>query len=75
MNNSEKINNTPEWLRRSIVDNERVKEQVELYESIGFEVMVKDVVPDQLPAEYCKECYISDPDKYKIIYTRKKAIE
>ena len=75
MNDSENINNTSDWLRRSITDNERVKEQVELYESIGFEVLVKDVVPDQLPAEYCKECFISNPEKYKIIYTRKKADE
>jgi hypothetical protein len=75
MNKSENINKSAEWLRRSITDNERVAEQVELYESIGFEVMVKDVVPDQLPAEYCKECFISNPEKYKIIYTRKKAAE
>ncbi|MCW8809581.1 MAG: hypothetical protein OQJ93_05170 [Ignavibacteriaceae bacterium] len=75
MNNSENINNTADWLRRSITDNERVDEQVELYESIGFEVMVKDVVPEQLPPEYCKECFISNPEKYKIIYTRKKVVE
>ena len=75
MNNSKNINKSAEWLRRSITDNERVAEQVELYESIGFEVMVKDVVPEQLPVEYCKECFISNPEKYKIIYTRKKAVE
>jgi hypothetical protein len=75
MNNSKKINNTMDWLRRSIIDNERVSEQVEMYESIGFDVMVKDVVPEQLPQEYCKECFISNPEKYKIIYTRKKVVE
>ena len=64
-----------DWLRRSIIDNERVSEQVEMYESIGFEVMVKDVVPGQLPQEYCKECFIANPEKYKIIYTRKKVVE
>lgn len=75
MNKSDNINNTAGWLRRSITDNERVEEQVELYESIGFEVMVKDVIPEQLPSEYCKECFLSNPEKYKIIYTRKKAVE
>lgn len=75
MNNSKNINVPADWIRRSITDNDRVSEQVELYESIGFEVMVKDVVPEQLPAEYCKECFISNPEKYKIIYTRKKVVE
>ena len=60
------------WERRSIIDNDRVSEQVEMYEEIGFEVMVKDVVPDELPEEYCKECFIANPEKYKILYTRKR---
>jgi len=63
---------TTDWERRSIIDNDRVIEQVEMYEEIGFEVMVKDVVPDELPEEYCKECFIANPEKYKILYTRKK---
>jgi hypothetical protein len=75
MNNSKEIYKKTDWLRRSIIDNERVSEQVEMYESIGFEVMVKDVVPEQLPQEYCKECFIANPEKYKIIYTRKKVVE
>jgi len=75
MNNSNNINNTTEWLRRSIIDNHRVSEQVEMYESIGFEVVVKDVDPEHLPEEYCKECYIANPEKYKILYTRKKEDE
>ena len=74
MNNSKNINAT-DWERRSIIDNDRVSEQVEMYESIGFEVMVKDVDPEQLPKEYCKECFIANPEKYKILYTRKKEEE
>jgi hypothetical protein len=74
MNNS-KNKSTKDWERRSIIDNERVSEQVEMYESIGFEVMVKDVDPEQLPEEYCKECFIANPEKYKILYTRKKDTE
>lgn len=75
MNNSKEINNKTDWFMRSIIDNERVSEQVEMYESIGFEVMVKDVVPGQLPQEYCKQCFIANPEKYKVIYTRKKVVE
>lgn len=74
MNNS-KNKSTTDWERRSIIGNERVSEQVEMYESIGFEVMVKDVDPEQLPEEYCKECFIANPEKYKILYTRKKDTE
>jgi hypothetical protein len=74
MNNS-KNKSTKDWERRSIIDNDRVSEQVEMYESIGFEVMVKDVDPEQLPEEYCKECFIANPEKYKILYTRKKDTE
>ncbi len=74
MNNS-KNKSTTDWERRSIIDNDRVSEQVEMYESIGFEVMVKDVDPEQLPEEYCKECFIANPEKYKILYTRKKDTE
>jgi hypothetical protein len=74
MDNS-KNKNMADWERRSIIDNDRVSEQVEMYESIGFEVMVKDVDPEQLPEEYCKECFIANPEKYKILYTRKKDTE
>ena len=72
MENSNNINNTTDWERRSIIDIDRVSEQVEMYEEIGFEVMVKDVDPEHLPEEYCKECFIANPEKYKILYTRKK---
>jgi hypothetical protein len=63
------------WIRRSIIDNHRVSEQVEMYESIGFEVLIENVEPEHLPEEYCKECFVADPDKYKILYTRKKDVE
>lgn len=74
MDTSENKNIEAGWDRRCIIDNRRVSEQVELYESIGFEVMVKNVDPENLPEEYCKECFITDPEKYKIIYTRKKEV-
>jgi len=74
MDNS-KNKSIADWERRSIIDNDRVCEQVEMYESIGFEVMVKDVDPENLPEEYCKECFIANPEKYKILYTRKRDVE
>lgn len=71
MNEPNKSNGKSGWERRYILDNHRVSEQVEMYESIGFEVKVQDVDPNNLPQEYCKECYIANPEKYKILYTRK----
>lgn len=71
MNESKNNKGKSGWKRRCILDNHRVSEQVEMYESIGFEVMVKDVDPSHLPQDYCKECYIANPEKYKILYTRK----
>jgi hypothetical protein len=66
---------TADWERRSIIDIDRVSEQAEMYEEIGFEVMVIDVNPEHLPEEYCKECFMANPEKYKILYTRKKNVE
>jgi hypothetical protein len=75
MDNLKNKNNKADWVRRCILDNHRVSEQVEMYESIGFEVIVKNVEPEHLPEEYCRECYIANPEKYKIIFTRKIEVE
>jgi hypothetical protein len=75
MSNSKNNNDKSGWERRCILDNFRITEQVEMYESIGFEVMVKDVDPNNLPEEYCRTCFISNPEKYKILYTRKEKTE
>lgn len=61
------------WIRRNIVDEPRLSELVELYESLGFEVMLKDFIPEEYPDE-CSECMASFPERYKIIYTRMKNV-
>ena len=63
--------NNSGWIRRSVLDNKRVEETVEMYESIGFEVQVKDFNPELLPEKDCKTCFTDNPDNFKIIYTRK----
>ena len=65
------------WEKRFIADEPRLSEMVELYESLGFEVL-KEPLPtkeeQQLScgSEECTACMDLDPDRYRIIYTRPK---
>ena len=56
------------WTKRNIADEPRLSEAVEMYESLGFEVRVE---PVDLESEDCTECMRAEPDRYKVIYTRK----
>ena len=58
------------WEKRNIIEKERVNEFVELYEDIGFEVMVEDFDPDNFEGD-CNECMKLEPERYRVIYTRK----
>jgi hypothetical protein len=62
------------WVRRTITDDQRLTELVELYESLEFEVHIEPLTPENLKAigEECDSCYIDNWDKYKIIFTRQK---
>ncbi len=46
----------------------RLREMVEVYESLGYEVELVEV---DLEGEECMECYKAEPEKYKTIYVRK----
>ena len=61
------------WERKTITDEPRLTELVELYESIGFEVHLEPLSSDllKLMGEECKSCYIDNWERYKVIYTRK----
>ncbi|MFQ6092980.1 MAG: hypothetical protein ACE5OR_09915 [bacterium] len=59
------------WEKRSVVDEPRVKELVGLYTSLGFEVRVEPVRPEEMVGE-CTECFEVDCTKYRAIYTRRK---
>ena len=56
------------WRRQFTTDETRVKEFVELYESLGFEVYVE--VPE-LEEEGCNACFEGARDKYRTIYIRR----
>ena len=57
------------WTARNTIDEPRLSELVELYEELGFEVMLRPVSADQA-GEVCAECVMVDPERYKTIYTR-----
>jgi len=55
------------WMKRNVIDEPRLSELVELYVSLGFEVLVE---PVDLDSEDCTECMKTEPERYKVIYTR-----
>jgi hypothetical protein len=64
------------WEKRFIADEPRLSEMVELYQSIGFEVLLEPL-PGKEELEGCGEagctaCLDLDPERYKIIYTKRR---
>jgi len=58
------------WKRQTVIDEPRLSELVELYESLSYEVLLVPFDPELEEAE-CGVC-LEDPEKYMIIYTRKR---
>ncbi|MFX1254639.1 MAG: hypothetical protein ACFFCZ_23710 [Promethearchaeota archaeon] len=61
------------WTRQFTIEEHRVSEYVELYESLGYEVRVEPVVPGE--KDECQVCYETECNKYRTIYTRSKQRE
>jgi len=59
------------WTRAFVVEESRVEEFVELYKSLGYEVKVEPVKPEDL-CKGCSQCYPYLRSKCRIIYIRKK---
>jgi len=60
------------WIRRFVADEPRLSEAVELYKSLGYEVILEPAVFDET-SEECKKCLLfQDCGKYKTIYIRPK---
>ncbi|GEM_PF-4570716 len=60
------------WERRNVASPDRVDEVRELYESLGFEVLVRPMSPDDFGSK-CNECAVTACTSYVVIYTRKKS--
>ena len=58
------------WERRTTTDEPRLSELVELYEELGFEVLLRPISREELGQD-CQECYLAEPERYRTIFTRK----
>jgi hypothetical protein len=62
------------WEKRFLADEPRLSEMKELYESIGFEVLLEPLPPKEELAgcaeSGCTACLDMDPARYRTIYTR-----
>lgn len=59
------------WERRFVGDAQRVREAVELYEQLGWEVLTEAVRPADLP-DACKDCALVAALAFQVIYTRRR---
>ncbi len=57
-----------DWERGFTVEENRVAEYVELYESIGYEVRVEPAAPDE--QEECQTCFKADFDNLRTIFIK-----
>jgi hypothetical protein len=58
------------WVRRHLADPERAKEAMDLYASMGFEVMAHELTPEDFGPN-CSGCASVICKSYVLIYTRK----
>ena len=63
-----------DWKRRTVVSEPRLSEIVEMYESMGFEVRLEPVDPDDpgIGEDGCTLCF-DDPveaERTRVVYTR-----
>jgi hypothetical protein len=73
VSDKEKTQEEDGWERGFTVEEHRVAEYVELYESIGYEVRIDPATPDN--EEECQECLKADFDKLRTIFINRKVNE
>ncbi|UCD26751.1 MAG: hypothetical protein JSV75_01100 [Candidatus Bathyarchaeota archaeon] len=59
------------WIRQTTIGEPRLSEIIELYKSLGYEVSLESVNPDDLDEE-CRRCYEKEINEVKTVYVRKK---
>jgi hypothetical protein len=58
------------WERRHFTDQERARESVAIYSTMGFEVMTRKLEASDFSA-ICQACALSECQTFVMIYTRK----
>jgi hypothetical protein len=59
------------WVKRTTIDEPRLSEIVEEYESLGFDVHLEPAKVEDLDEE-CRRCYQNQIDKIRTVYVRKR---
>jgi hypothetical protein len=59
------------WLKCTTIDEPRLSEIIEEYESLGYEVHLEAVNLENLDKQ-CRKCYENQIHKLKTVYIRKK---
>ena len=59
------------WIKRTTINEPKLSEMVEEYESLGFEVLLEPVNLDEC-ADCGKICYGNDVDEFRTVYVRKR---
>ncbi len=59
------------WVKRTTIDEPRLSEIVEEYESLGFDVHLEPVKVEDLDEE-CRRCYQNQINKIRTVYVRKR---
>lgn len=57
------------WKRNFVADEPRLSEMVETYRDLGFDVIT---VPVSLETADCTVCMVGEPERFQVIYTRKR---
>ena len=62
------------WEKKTIIDEPRLSELIELYKSLGFDIHLEPLTQELLEhlGEKCKSCYMDKWDNFKVIYTKDK---
>jgi hypothetical protein len=59
------------WKKMFAAKEPRLSEAVELYKSLGFDVRLEPIRPENVDSD-CTECFEKDSEGYKMIYTSKR---
>ena len=59
-----------DWERGFTIEEKRVNEYVELYDSIGYETNVESATPNEV--DDCQACFKAEFDNLKTIYIKRK---
>lgn len=59
------------WTYRFTASGARLREMVEAYKSMGYEVHLEPINPDEVD-ETCRACIAAEPETIYAIYTRPK---